>query len=125
MKIKAIVDARVVFAAKLNQKMHAKTAYKIARFLRDTAADEEFFRGRVKEIAEAFGEKDKNGNYVLIDKGIKIKDSAISEFKKEMNELLDVDSNVSSFQFDIVEFEEIDLSVADMMFLIDFINKEA
>jgi hypothetical protein len=124
MKVHQIVEVRGVIAANAKQKMPARTAYKIARFMRDTEADERFYHKRIGEIVEAYGEKDSAGEYVRIDGNVKIKEADNDVFKKEMDELYNLESDVV-LQFDINDFDGLELSVAEMILLCNFINKEA
>lgn len=104
MNLQTAVNLRGVFAANMGQKISAKLAYKISKFLIDSEADEVAYNAEIKAYLEANCDKNEQGNYL-------IKPEQNAEIKA-INEKV---AKCEDISFTLSEIEELKISVGEML----------
>lgn len=126
MKLNELLAARIVITSIAKEKISASLAYKFLKFLKDSDTEEVFYKSKLQEILNTFGDKDDNGNLIPQgDNGIQIKSENQPECLKQIAELDSTEVVAPNIQFTIKELEELKLSVADMASIFSFVKDEA
>lgn len=126
MKLNELLAARIVITSNAKEKISASLAYKFLKFLKDSDTEEVFYKSKLQEILNVFGDKDDNGNLIPQgDNGIQIKAENQPECFKQIAELDSTEVVAPNIQFTIKELEELKLSVADMASIFSFVKDEA
>ena len=117
-----IIWARNVVASLYCNKVPAKLAYKFTKFINETAIEEETYRNQLKEILDAYGDRDENGRLIISDGKVTINKDLIDDCNKALAELelLEVDS--PDVSFDLADLDGIKLSAEEMAPLFKFIK---
>ena len=124
MNILNLISAARVFAQIGQTKISSKLAYKIMRFCKSIAADEEFYNNKRNEIINEYAVRDENGAIVQSDDGVvNIIQDKITEANAALMELNGVEVEAPNIKFSLSELEELKLSVADMFALDAFIEE--
>lgn len=123
MNILTIIGATNIFNQVAQTKISSKLAYKIMKFCKSVATEEEFYNNKRSEIINEYALRDESGQIVVSDDGmIKIIPDMIPEADRAMRELNEIDVDVA-IKFTLAELEELKLSVADMFVLDAFIEE--
>lgn len=105
-------------------KVSSRLAYKIMKFCKSVATDEEFYSEKKREIVDMYAIKDENGQIVVDENGIvKIIPDKISEANVAMQELNAIEVDVPSIRFKLEELDELKMSAADMFVLDELIEE--
>lgn len=125
MKIHQIMKAKRAILEHIEDKLTPKLGYKLMKFCKAMDAEEEFFDGRMSEIVAMYCKRDENGSYVRNENGgYEIVDDKVDECNKAVDELNSVEVEKPNFTFTIEELSELKLSVADLIYLEDFIEEK-
>jgi hypothetical protein len=123
MKITTLIDAANIFGQFAQTKTSPPLAYKIMKFCKGVAVEEEFYNAKRSEIINAYAEKDESGQIVVHDGMISIMPDKIEEANKALGELNKIEVEVPNIKFKLSELEGFELSVADMFALDEFIEE--
>lgn len=124
MNIQRIMKAKRVILEHIEDKITPKLGYKLMKFCKAMDAEEEFFDGRMAEILANYCKKNGDGTYVRNENGgFEIREDKIDECNTAVNELNSVEVEKPDFTFTIEELSELKLSVADLIYLEDFIKE--
>lgn len=124
MKLGNLIQARKALMAYADEKVSAKLAYKMMKFVKATSDDVAFYDEKIKEIIMKYAEKDEKGEIVNDDGNIKlIKDSA-DACQKEINAVAEIDVDKPQVGFLLSELDELKLSATEMFVLDEFIKIE-
>lgn len=124
MKIITLINAANIFEKFAQEKMVTQLAYKIMKFCKAVAVEEEFYQTRQNEIINIYAVKDENGQVVADQNGIiKIIPDKIAEANAAMIELNGMEVEAPNIKFTLAELEGLELSVADMFALDAFIEE--
>lgn len=124
MNIITLINTARIFNQFAQTKISSKLAYKIMKFCKSVAVEEEFYNTKRSEIIDMYAVKDENGQVVVSDDGmIKIVPGKISEANVAMQELNGIEVEAPSVRFTLDELEGLELSVADMFALDAFIEE--
>lgn len=124
MNIITLISAARIFNQFAQTKISSKLAYKIMKFCKSVAVEEEFYNTKRSEIIDMYAVKDENSQVVVSDDGmIKIVPDKISEANVAMQELNGIEVEAPSVRFTLDELEGLELSVADMFALDAFIEE--
>lgn len=124
MNILNLMNATRVFVQIGQTKISSKLAYKIMKFCKSVAADEEFYNNKRNEIINEYAVRDENGAIVQSDDGVvNIIQDKIPEANAALMELNGVEVEAPNIKFSLSELEELKLSVADMFALDAFIEE--
>lgn len=123
MKITTLINAANVFNQFAQTKTTPAIAYKIMKFCKSVAAEEEFYNAKRNEIIDAYAKRDENGQIVVQDGMIGIEPDKIEEANKAFGELNDIEVEAPKIKFKLSELEGFELSAADMFTLDEFIEE--
>lgn len=124
MKITEILKARVAVASIYTEKLPSKLAYKFTKFIKETDTEEDFYKEKLQGIMKEYGEKGKDGKYVEVNNGIKIKDADKEKCFAAVAELEATEVDTPKTKFSIDEFDDIKLSTEVMVALFAFIEEK-
>lgn len=118
MKLGNIQEAVKVIIKYSNERVEFSTAYKFAKFIKDTDMQCEFYNSKVQEILNEYAEKDDNGN-------MKIKAGVNSdEFSEKIKILSDTEVEAPKIKFELSDFSDLKVSAKEMLALSEFIEEE-
>ena len=123
MKIGKLIYIKGIFTPLCKEKLSPKLSYKLMKFISKIETEETFFNKKMQEIIDTYGEKGKDGNFIALDNGIKIKDECKVECNKALMELHAVEVEAPNITFTLDELSEVKLSVEDMIVLDEFIKE--
>ena len=124
MNIIALINTAKIFDRFAQTKLSSKLAYKIMKFCKSVAIEEEFYNTKRNEIIDTYAVKDENGQVVVSNDGmIDIVPDKIAEANAAMQELNGIEVEAPSIKFTLDELEGLELSVADMFALDAFIEE--
>ena len=124
MNIITLINTANIFNQFAQTKISSKLAYKIMKFCKSVATEEEFYNNKRNEIINTYAVKDENGQIVADDNGmIKIVPDKIAEANSAIAELNSIEVEAPSVRFTLDELEGLDMSVADMFALDAFIEE--
>ena len=124
MNIITLINTAKIFEQFAQTKISSKLAYKIMKFCKGVAAEEEFYNTKRNEIIDTYAVKDENGQVVVSDNGmITIMSDKINEANAALMELNGIEVEAPNIKFTLDELEGLELSVADMFALDAFIEE--
>lgn len=124
MNIITLINTARIFEQFAQTKISSKLAYKIMKFCKSVAVEEEFYNTKRKEIIDIYAVKDENGQVVVGNDGmINVVPDKISEANAAMIELNSIEVEAPNIKFSLDELERLELSVADMFALDAFIEE--
>ena len=124
MNIITLINTANIFNQFAQTKISSKLAYKIMKFCKSVATEEEFYNNKRSEIINTYAVKDENGQIVADDNGmIKIVPDKIAEANSAIAELNSIEVEAPSVRFTLDELEGLDMSVANMFALDAFIEE--
>lgn len=110
---------------KLNE-LPLKTRYKFALILPILTPHVQFYEERQKEIADKYGKRDEEGNFVYTEegKGIIIEEKFLSDFNKAIKELndLSIELEEEKISCSLDDLEPLKLSIPELSKIISFIK---
>lgn len=120
-----VVDLQSLHEKIRTQKLSIKVAYKISKLFAAVEKEVDFYREKLQEIIDKYGEKDENGNPVPADNGfgIKVQKDKIEECQKDLNELFALDVELPDIKFTLDELDPFELTVDDFTMLLPFIEE--
>lgn len=124
MNIITLINTSKIFNQFAQTKISSKLAYKIMKFCKSVAMEEEFYNTKRNEMIDTYAVKDENGQLVVTDDGmISILPDKISEANIALQELNSIEVEAPNIKFTLDELEGLELSVADMFALDAFIEE--
>lgn len=124
MKLGNLIQARKTLMAYTDEKLSAKLAYKMMKFVKSTSDDVAFYDEKIKEIIMKYAEKDDNGEIINDNGNIKLVKGTANDCQKEINAVVDVDIDKPQVGFFLSELNELKLSATEMFALDEFITIE-
>lgn len=124
MKLFEIIRARMIVATLYKEKVAGKLAYKFLKFLTATETDERFYREKLQEIIEKYGEKDEKGKFIETETGIQIQKEYRDDCQKAIVELESTEVDKPSLSITYDELEDIKISTEGMTSLFAFIEEK-
>lgn len=124
MKIKLIdlIQINQIFEKLYDKPLSVKTSYKLMKFAESTQKDIQFFKQNIADLIEKYGEKDKDGNLILIDDNYKIEKDHINDFNAQYKEIQEVEAEIKNFKLSLDELKGIKLTPAELYIIKDFIK---
>ena len=90
--------------------------FKIARIIRELDKEIQLFEAEREKIAYKFGEKDDNGQLIVLDNGnIKIPDESITECNQELQALFNTEIEINASKLPVNIFETIEMTPTQAM----------
>ena len=124
MNILTLINTAKIFNQFTQTKTTPKLAYKIMKFCKSAATEEEFYETKRNEIINMYAVRDENGQIVVNDDGmINIVPDKITEANTAMIELNSIEVEAPNIKFTLDELEGLELSAADMFALDAFIEE--
>lgn len=113
-----------IYAQLKDKKMSFKTSYNLRRLAASTEEHMSFYYDELQKIINTYGDRDENGNLVLIDdnQAIKIKQESLPECQSKINELLLTPVDIPDVTFAIEDLENFELTPAQVGFFMNFIS---
>lgn len=124
MRLSEIIKARMTVAMLYREKIAGKLAYKFLKFLSATETDERFYREKLQEIIEKYGEKDEKGKFIETETGIQIQKEYRDDCHKAIVELESTEVDKPSLSITYDELEDIKISTEGMTSLFAFIEEK-
>lgn len=124
MKIKLIdlMQINQIFEKLYDKPLSVKTSYKLMKFAESTQKDIQFFKQNIADLIEKYGEKDKDGNLILVDDNYKIEKDHINDFNTQYKEIQEVEAEIKSFKLSLDELKGVKLTPAELYIIKDFIK---
>jgi hypothetical protein len=124
MKLKNVIQARNIFLAHTNDKMPAILAYKFMKAIKEFDDEENFYNEKIKEIIEAYGERDADGKFVFGKNGsVTVQKDKIDECNTKIKELEDTDVGGSAISFKPDELSGLEFTVKEIYILDEYIKE--
>lgn len=124
MNIITLINAADILNQFANTKVSSKLAYKIMKFCKGVANEEEFYNSKINEIINTYAEKDEDGQVIVNDDGVvRIMQDKIAEANAAMMELNMLEVDMPNVRFTLDELDGFELSATDMFVLDAFIEE--
>lgn len=125
MNIMTLISAAKIFEKFAQSHLSSnKLAYKIMKFCKSVAIEEEFYNTKRNEIIDMYAIKDENGEVLVSDNDvISIIPEKINEANAALRELHSIEVEAPNIKFTLDELDGLELSVADMFVLDAFIEE--
>ena len=124
MKINEIFEFKNFYEEIKDRKLPLKVAYKLNKLLNKLNDEIKFYQEEFSKIVQEYGERDKEGNFVYVDKeraSIKIIEGKKEECDKKIIELNNFSFDLDGITFTLDELESLDLTITEMGCLMPFI----
>ena len=119
-----IVNGLPVFQVIKNKELRARTAFTIARLIRDIEQEYKVFEQSRRDIILKYAERDENGEIKLVNGNVSLANEDVDNCNKELEELLATPIELNSNYLTIEELENIDLTPEQSYNLFPFINEK-
>jgi len=103
--------------------MPARTAFKVARLIRELDKENEMFDKQRIDIVTRYAKRDENGDMIEENNQVLIDDDKMKQFQDEFNALLDTEVEVNAEKLSIDDLGDIELTPKQIMNLEKFINE--
>lgn len=124
MNITTLIKAAKIFSKFAEVKIPSRLAYKIMKFCKAVAEEEEFYNTKRQELIDTYAVKDENGQVVVSDNNmISIIPDKMNEANAAMQDLNNLEVEAPNIKFSLDELNGLELSVADMFVLDVFIEE--
>ncbi len=125
MELRKLIRARSVFLSHANDKVFAKVAYKMAKFIKASEDEDVFYNTKIKELIEIYAERDENGKCIVDNGGnIKIDPARVQECKDAAAVIESTDVETPNIKFTPDELSGLKLSMSEIFALDEFIKEE-
>ena len=122
-KISDLLNSTETLQKLAKQDFKAKLAWSIARLLKAAEVEIQSFNETRMNLINKYGEKDENGELITDENNnCKINPDRMSEFNKELNDLLDMLVEINANKINMELLEDIDFTPSDMAVLEPFID---
>ena len=123
MKFNDIMILRSIFSKRKNEIFSVRLSLKLLKFKKATEAEAEIYAERMKRILHACAEVDESGAFVRSGEGgILLKPSRAEDYRSQMQELDDAESDVV-FSISEAEAEELKLTLEEFEGILEFIKE--
>lgn len=124
MKVKLIdlMQINQIFEKLYDKPLSVKTSYKLMKFAESIQKDIQFFKQNIADLIEKYGEKDKDGNLILVDDNYKIEKDHIEDFNAQYREIQEVEAEIKNFKLSLDELKGVKLTPAELFIIKDFIK---
>lgn len=123
--LKDLLDSAEVLRKLSQKQLKGKTAYNVARVLREVESEFNLFNETRQKIVQQYGEKDENGElkintttneYVFSEENLKT-------ITDEINNILGSTVNLNANKIGLDEIENVDFTPAEMMLIQSYIEE--
>ena len=110
LKLSQIVQINQIFEEFSDSPLTIKTSYKIMKVLEQLQKDSNFFKEKLAELINKYGERDSNNQLIIQNDSYKIKDEDKEKFDNDYYELQSIENELNLETFTLDELEELKLS---------------
>ena len=124
MKLNQLLNFSSFYNVVRTPKLPFKTAYKLSKLATAIETEIGFYREKMQEIANEYGQKDENGNLVFTPDGrdIMLIPETQFECRQKIAELEDLDVELPDIKFSVEEFADTTLSLDELPPILPFIE---
>lgn len=124
MKIYQIIQFSSFLNVVRTPKLPFKTAYKLSKLSKAIEDEVAFYREKMQELINEYGQKDEDGNLIFIDNGqsIALKPETQAECYAKIAELEALDIELPDIKFSVDEFADTTLSLEELQPILPFIE---
>lgn len=122
-KLEQLIQINQIFERFYNKTLPVKTSYKIMKFLEGANKDIQFFKEKLAELIDKYGEKDSEDRLILKDDNYKIKEDYIIDFNNDYAELQEIEIEIKDIIFTLDELESMELTPMELYIIKDFIKE--
>lgn len=119
-----IISANPVFTKILQHEFTGKQSFMISRVLRALNTETESFNKTREEVLRKYAETDEDGEIIISDGNVKIRDGEMESFQNEINELLYAELDVDVKPIPVDWLDDVKLTPQEMIVLEPFISME-
>lgn len=119
-----IISANPVFTKILQHEFTGKQSFMISRVLRALNTETESFNKTREEVLKKYAETDEDGEIIISDGNVKIRDGEMESFQNEINELLYAELDVDVKPIPVDWLDDVKLTPQEMIVLEPFISME-
>lgn len=119
-----IITANSVFTKILQYEFTAKQSFIIGRTLRALSNEAEIFNKTREEMLKKYAEFNENGEMIIENNNVKIRNDKLENFQHEINELLYSNLEINVKPIPIEWFDNVRLTPQEMLVLEPFISVE-
>ncbi len=124
-KILQLINSAEMLQKLSKQDFTAKLAWKIARLLKAAEAEIQSFNETRMTLINKYGEKDENGQLITDEIGnCKIDEASVTEFSKQLNDLLDTEVEINANKMKMEDLEEVKFTPNEIGLLEPFLETE-
>lgn len=107
------------------QTMNIKLSYKIMKIMAAIELELQFYREKMQNLIETYGDKDEQGELIRSENGdsIKLKEETMEEYYTKAKELLTFEIELPDYSFTLEELEDLQLSPKDLYILDELIEE--
>lgn len=122
LKLSQIVQINQIFEEFADSPLSIKTSYKIMKVLEQLEKDSNFFKEKLAELIDKYGERDSNNQLIIQNDSYKIKEEEKENFDNDYNELQNIENKLDLETFSLEELEELKLSPKKLFIIKNLIN---
>lgn len=122
-KLATIVNSVEILQKIANSPIKGKTAYKVAKLLRKIEEEMSLFNDGRTKIIDYYAIKDEDNKPIVEDGNFKIDPNKITEFNKEVDNLLNTTISINANPIPLEEIEEIEFTPNEMALIEPFIQE--
>ena len=124
LKMQQLLGFSGFYEAVKSEKISMKTAYRLSQLASAIDKELQFYREKLKEILEKYGEKDEKGEFVPTADGggFKLRPGTDYDCFKDMQELQEIEVELPDIKFHIDDFGNAELSTAVISAIVPFIE---
>lgn len=124
MKLNQLLNFTSFYNVVRSSKLSFKTAHKLSKLATAIEIETTFFREKMQEIANEYGQKDENGNLVFSPDGMNIMliPETQAECQQKIIELETLDVELPDIKFSADEFADTTLTIDELTPILPFIE---
>lgn len=122
LKLSQIVQINQIFEEFSDSPLTIKTSYKIMKVLEQLQEDSNFFKEKLAELINKYGERDSNNQLIIQNDSYKIKDEDKEKFDNDYYELQGIENELNLETFTLDELEELKLSPKKLFIIKNLIS---
>lgn len=121
--VQDIVSSINTFKAIAAQQLPVKTAYSIARLIKEIDRENEIFISARQSLINKYGQRDEDGNLISEDGNLYIQKDKIQIFKEELQELLNSEIELNAEKISVENLGDVQLTSLQVSEILAFIKE--
>ena len=119
-----LLDCTTAMQKLAEKPMKTKSAFKVARLMREIDKEYALFQESRKRLIEKYGEKDQNNELKIDENGnYSVSKENIEIFNRELRDVLETKISLNAELLDIEEFDNLNFTPTEMVLLAPFIRE--